>query len=159
MDAPKMDEHAGHNHDVKTAAPTAPTMAPAVPVVDMAKPLGEDNLSLKETTYDFGKIAQGKPVTHDFAFTNTGKTELKLDDVRAGCGCTTPTWKPGPYKAGETANINVGFNAGGVGPFNKSVTITYNGGLSKVITFTGEVLAAPATPAPENKSVQILKGN
>ncbi len=145
-----VDSHEGHNHGAAT---------PAAPVVDMAKPLGEDNLNLVETVYDFGKIPQGKPVTHDFKISNKGKTELKLDNVQASCGCTTPKWQPGPYKAGETADINVGFNAGAVGVFDKTVTITYNGGLTKTLVIKGDVFAAPATPAPENKSQQILKEN
>jgi hypothetical protein len=147
-EVPAKDEHAGHNHGATTT-----------PVVDMAKPLGEDNLNLIETVYDFGKIPQGKPVTHDFKISNKGKTELKLDNVQASCGCTTPKWQPGPYKAGETADINVGFNAGAAGPFEKTVTITYNGGLTKALVIKGDVFAAPATPAPENKSQQILKEN
>jgi Protein of unknown function (DUF1573) len=142
-----VDSHDGHNHGA------------TAPVVDMAKPLGEDNLNLVETVYDFGKIPQGKPVTHDFKISNKGKTELKLDNVQASCGCTTPKWQPGPYKAGENADINVGFNAGAAGPFEKTVTITYNGGLTKALVIKGEVFAAPATPAPENKSQQILKEN
>jgi hypothetical protein len=145
--------------DVHSAATPATPAIAATPAVDMAKPIGEDNLDLKEVSHDFGKIQQGKPVTYDFTFVNKGKTELKLDNVQAGCGCTTPTWKPGPYKPNEAAAINVGYNAAGVGAFTKQVTITYNGGLTKVLTITGEVLAAPATPAPENKGVQLLKGN
>jgi Protein of unknown function (DUF1573) len=151
---PEVDMHAGHNHGTQ---PTTAVTAVA-PVADMAKPIAEDNLGLTEMTYNFGKIPQGKPVTHDFIIANTGKTELKLDNVQASCGCTTPVWQPGPYKSGEKAMITVGYNAAAAGAFNKTVTITYNNGLSKVINITGEVWQAPATPAPENKSVQILKG-
>ncbi len=146
-----IDPHAGHNH----AAGSHDASAPAVAGMAEA-PKGEDNLQI-ETTHDFGTIAQGKPVTYDFVIKNTGKGELKLDNVQAGCGCTTPSWQPGPYKAGESAKINVGFNAAAAGGFNKPVTITYNGGLSKVIYIKGEVVAAPATPAPEAKGTQILK--
>lgn len=149
----EVDPHAGHNHDVVPAM-NNPAVAP---VADMAKPISEDNLGLAETSYNFGKIPQGKPVTHDFAISNSGKTELKLDNVQASCGCTTPVWKPGPYKSGEKAVITVGYNAASPGSFSKTVTVTYNNGLSKVITISGEVWQAPATPAPENKSVQMLK--
>ncbi len=150
VEAPAMDDHAGHNHTPAAATPA---------LIDIAKPVAEDNLGLAETTYNFGKIIQAKPVTHDFAFANSGKSELVLDNVVAGCGCTTPTWdKTAKYKAGDKGQINVGFNAGGVGAFTKTVTITYNGGLTKQITITGEVYAAPATPAPENKGVQMLNG-
>jgi hypothetical protein len=161
--APKMDvvatktddkeDHTGHNH----AAPQVTAQVqPAL--VDINKPVAEENMTLSETSYDFGKIPQGKPVTHDFKFTNTGKTDLVLENVVAGCGCTTPSFTKGTYKPGQTSIINIGFNAGGVGPAQKSVTVTYNGGLTKAITFTADVFAAPATPAPENKGVQMLKG-
>jgi len=157
-EAKKEDVHAGHNHDAAPA--TASMVSPAIaPAVDMAKPIAEDNLTLAESAFNFGKIPQGKPVTHDFAIANSGKTELKLDNVQASCGCTTPVWKAGPYKAGEKAVITVGYNAASPGNFTKTVTITYNNGLSKVITISGEVWQAPATPAPENKSVQMLKNN
>lgn len=149
-----VDAHEGHNHG------TNEPFTGIKPVVDAPKDikLAEDNLALVETTYNFGKIPQNKPVTHDFKFANTGKTELVLENVLASCGCTTPKWEKGPYKTGETANINVGFNAAGAGQFTKVVTITYNGTLSKQITITGEVYAAPVTPAPENKAVGQLKG-
>jgi hypothetical protein len=148
-----VEDHTGHNH----AAPQATAQVqPAL--VDINKPVAEENMTLSETSYDFGKIPQGKPVTHDFKFTNTGKTDLVLDNVVAGCGCTTPSFTKGTYKPGQSSIINIGFNAGGMGPAQKSVTITYNGGLTKAITFTADVFAAPATPAPENKGVQMLKG-
>jgi Protein of unknown function (DUF1573) len=147
-------DHTGHNHGTPVATPAVQNVSP---VVEMAKPVQEDNLAMTEAGFDFGKIPQGKPVTHDFTIANSGKTELKLDNVQASCGCTTPVWKQGPYKPGEKASITVGYNAAAPGPFNKTVTITYNGGLTKVINITGEVWQAPATPAPENKSVQILK--
>ena len=144
----EVDPHAGHNHGPVVATPTAS---------DVAKPIMEDNLTITETAYNFGKIPQGKPVTHDFEIVNSGKTELKIENVQASCGCTTPVWKPGPYKAGEKSTITVGYNAAAAGQFSKTVTVTYNNGMSKVITISGEVWQAPATPAPENKSVQILK--
>ncbi|MBS4064260.1 MAG: DUF1573 domain-containing protein, partial [Chitinophagaceae bacterium] len=30
-----------------------------------------ETIQMSETTYNFGKIAQGKPVTHNFVITNT----------------------------------------------------------------------------------------
>lgn len=53
------------------------------------QPATDDFLKLKVTEYNFNQIPQGKPVYYNFEITNTGKTELKLDDVRASCGCTT----------------------------------------------------------------------
>ena len=54
--------------------------------------LKKDALLVKETEHDFGKIPQGKPVFYFFDIENTGTTPLKLDNVQASCGCTTPEW-------------------------------------------------------------------
>jgi len=107
-------------------------------------------LWMNENTHDFGKIPQGKPVTTEFLLKNNGKDSLKLELVQAGCGCTTPQYKPGMYAPGEDFKITVGYNASAEGAFTKPVTITYNGGQQKVINITGSVFATPATPAPQN---------
>ncbi len=114
-------------------------------------------LLLKETQYDFGKIQQGRPVTHEFELTNSGTDTLKLENVQASCGCTTPVWKKEPVSPGANSNITVGYNAYAEGPFEKTVTITYNGGQTKVLVIKGNVYKSPATSAPANSSVQLLK--
>ncbi len=117
----------------------------------------QDVLKLKETEHDFGKIPQGKPVYYTFEIVNTGTTELKLDNVQASCGCTTPEWSREPIAPGATAQIKVGFNAAAEGSFDKPITITYNTNQSKVIKIKGIVWKAPEGAAPGNASVQFLK--
>ena len=119
-----------------------------------AKP---EAISLKETSFDFGKIPQSHPVTHEFEVTNISTDTLKLLNVQASCGCTTPVWKKDPVVPGANTIINVGYNAASQGPFEKTITILYNAGLTKTITIKGEVLKTPATVAPQNTSVQLLK--
>ncbi|MFT3822308.1 MAG: DUF1573 domain-containing protein [Chitinophagaceae bacterium] len=116
-----------------------------------------DVLQLKETGFDFGKIAQGRPVTHNFEITNTGATPLMLDNVQASCGCTTPEWSREAIKPGATATIKVGYNAAAEGVFNRSITIQYNNGMTKTMLISGTVLKAPATSAPVNGSISLLK--
>ena len=149
--APVVDPHAGHNHStesVKQVVQAAATVTPAPT---------EELLSIKES-HDFGKIPQGKPVTYNFEVTNTGKTPYKLDNVVAGCGCTTPQWdKEKVINAGEKSVITVGFNAAAEGPFTKPVTITYNGTQTKVITIKGEVWKTPAASAPANATLNDFK--
>ena len=138
-----VDPHAGHNHGA---------------VAEVAKPAMEETLSLTEVEYNFGKIPQGKPVTHSFEVTNIGKTPFKLDNVQASCGCTTPEWdKETVIAPGEKATITVGYNAAAEGPFTKPVTITYNGTQTKVMNIKGEVWKTPATSAPANTEVNELK--
>jgi hypothetical protein len=109
-----------------------------------------ENLWLSESTHDFGKIPQGKPVFTFFELKTTTADSLKLEMVQAGCGCTTPEFKAGTYAPGETVKIKVGYNAANEGNFTKPVTITFNGGQQKVINITGTVVPTPATPAPAN---------
>ncbi len=135
---PAHSDHDGHNH------------AAAAPATD-------DVLKLKESVHDFGKIPQGKPVYYSFEIINTGKTELKLDNVQASCGCTTPEWSRDPIAAGGTATIKVGYNAAAEGTFDKPITITYHTSQSKQIRIIGTVWKAPEGPAPGNASINLLK--
>lgn len=114
-------------------------------------------LSLKETEFDFGKIPQGKPVYHTFEIINKSEKPLKLDNVSASCGCTTPEWSRDEIAPGATAVIKVGYNAATEGPFDKPVTISYNGGQTKVLKIKGTVWKAPAGAAPANAPVSFLK--
>lgn len=130
-----------------TATPNAISIAQA-----------EELLTLKETEFDFGKIPQGKPVTHIFEVTNKSNIPLKITQVNASCGCTTPSWEKDKTVApGEKTNITVGYNAAAEGPFTKFITITYNDTQSKQVTIKGEVWKTPGSSAPENKGLNDLK--
>ena len=96
------------------------------PQITQIKPDMPDPLLIKKVEYDFGKIPQGKPVFTYFEVMNTGTEPLKLDNVQASCGCTTPEWNHEPIAPGSTASIKVGYNAAGDGYFEKMITITYN---------------------------------
>jgi hypothetical protein len=117
----------------------------------------KDPLMLKETEHDFGKIPQGKPVYYTFEVLNTGTTPLKLDDVHASCGCTTPEWSRDPIAPGASAKIKVGYNAAAEGYFDKAISISYNGTESKILKIKGTVWKAPEGSAPSNASINFLK--
>jgi hypothetical protein len=123
----------------------------------VALPRPPDVVQLKENAHNFGKIPQGRPATYTFEIVNTGGSALRLDNVQASCGCTTPEWSRDPISAGATAEIRVGYNAYAEGPFTKTVTIIYNTNQTKTLTISGEVYKMPVTSAPENSSVQLLK--
>ncbi|MEO6187860.1 MAG: DUF1573 domain-containing protein [Ginsengibacter sp.] len=116
-----------------------------------------ESLALNEMEFDFGKIPQGKPVTHVFEFKNTGTTPFSLDNVQASCGCTTPEWTKDVVAPGATSKIIVGYNAQNEGTFAKPVTITYNGNQTKQIVIKGEVWKTPENSAPENTKINSLK--
>ena len=100
------------------------------------------------STHDFGKIKQGVPVTHEFKFTNSGKTPLIITNVQASCGCTTPAWTKDPVPPGGEGYIKATYNASAVGAFNKTVTVTANIEAGFVqLNIKGEV----ETSTPPNK--------
>jgi hypothetical protein len=111
---------------------------------DQAKK-AEDVVKFRELSYDFGKIKQGSPVTHDFVFTNISNSPVIIESAVPSCGCTTPVKPEGAIQKGKDDKIQAGFNAANVGPFNKSITIKVAGvDLPVQLKITGEVLTVDA---------------
>lgn len=111
---------------------------------DQAKK-AEDVVKFKELSYDFGKIKQGSPVTHNFVFTNISNSPVIIESAVPSCGCTTPVKPEGAIPQGKDDKIQAGFNAANVGPFNKSITIKVAGvDLPVQLKITGEVLTVDA---------------
>lgn len=148
-------------HSVKAQQATSPVAVQAtenkVSEAIIATP-PEELLVLREKEFNFGKIPQGKPVVHIFEVMNKSNDSLKIANVQASCGCTTPEWEKDKVVApGGNTRITVGYNAAAEGPFTKMITISYNGNQTRQITITGEVWKTPATSAPENKGLNDLK--
>ncbi len=102
----------------------------------------EELIKFKEMSYNFGKIKQGVPVTHDFQFTNVSAKPVIIESATASCGCTTPVKPEPPVGKGKTDKITAGFNAAAVGPFNKSIYVKVAGVDNPVeLKITGEVVA------------------
>ena len=100
-------------------------------------------IKFKETVYDFGKIKQGVPVTHNFAFTNISDKPVIIETATASCGCTTPSWPQAPVAKGKDDVVTAGFNAAAAGTFSKQITIKVAGvDIPAQITIKGEVLNA-----------------
>ncbi len=116
-----------------------------------------ETVKFTETSFDFGKIPQGKPVTHVFHIENTGKDSLKISNVQASCGCTTPEWSNIPVLPGGKTQIKVGYNAAAEGVFEKVITVYYNSGEAKQITIKGNVWKTPDQSAPSNEALNVFK--
>ena len=142
----------------KPTASTPPktTAAPATNNPNAAK------INFAEESYTFGELPEGPQATHEFKFTNNGMEPLILSNVKASCGCTTPSWPKEAILPGKDAVILVTYNTQGrVGPFTKSITITSNADTpSKVIYIKGTVVKSdpqkylpveqPSMLAPKN---------
>ena len=80
-----------------------------------------------DSSYNFGKVAEGEIVEYNYRFKNTGTKPLIVTNVSASCGCTVPEKPEQPIKPGETGFIKVKFNsAHRVGNAHKTVTVSSN---------------------------------
>jgi hypothetical protein len=126
-------------------AQTPPAPVPAPPAQTPPAKKAEDFVKFKELAFDFGKIKQGVPATHDFSFTNISNSPVIIETALASCGCTTPHKPEGAVSAGKSDIISAQYNAASPGPFNKSITVKLAGiDLPVVLKITGEVLNADA---------------
>ncbi|MGV3611269.1 MAG: DUF1573 domain-containing protein [Fluviicola sp.] len=84
------------------------------------------SMKIDKEVHDFGKIMTGSENQCTFTVTNTGDKPLILSDVKASCGCTTPSKPEGPIAPGKSDKIEVGFKPNGPGASEKTITITAN---------------------------------
>jgi len=82
---------------------------------------------LTPDTHDFGDVLQNEAVVHEFRFRNTTGAPLVIDNVRAGCGCTTSEWAERPVAPDSTGVIRVEYDAFNKGYFRKYVKVYFNG--------------------------------
>jgi len=116
-------------------------------------------VQFKESTYDFGKIKQGVPVTHEFAFANVSDKPVIIESATASCGCTTPVKPEPPIGKGKSDKITAGFNAANAGPFNKTIYVKVAGVDTPVeLKITGEVLTADDYAKYEKEKGKNSKG-
>lgn len=101
---------------------------------DLKKPspadINEENpaeITFDEKLWDFGEIAEGEIVEHDYTFTNTGKSDLIITDAKSTCGCTVPEKPKEPIPPGGSGKIKVRFNSRmKAGPQSKTIRISAN---------------------------------
>jgi len=109
-------------------------------------------ISFEEETYDFGtltqKTAPNNKISHEFVFTNTGKKAIKISQVTASCGCTTPKWSSEPIQPGKKGTILVEYDASRLGSFHKAITITSDAKTPSKIIFIKGVVEQPAATSP-----------
>ena len=121
-------KNAGENKNNAQQLPTSivnnPHTANGLDTVSAAmKPV----MKFDDTLHEFGTIHQGESVSHEFSFTNMGKTALIITGAVGSCGCTVPEYPHDPIQPGKSGIMKVTFNsAGKQGHQEKSVTISTN---------------------------------
>jgi len=94
----------------------------------------------ENTSYNFGTIDYNGNGTCEFKFKNTGEEPLLLTNVKASCGCTTPTWPKEPIKKNKKGTIVVKYNTKIIGSFTKTIRVYSNAKTSPVtLKITGTV--------------------
>ena len=84
------------------------------------------HLVLDQSTHDFGKMEAGQQPTARFTVKNTGKTELVLGALTAGCYCVGYKTPPTPIAPGQSAMIELLYSQRQLGQVSDVVTITSN---------------------------------
>jgi hypothetical protein len=99
-----------------------------LPVIAAAL-LAGPKIEFDTKSFDCGTAIEGKTdkINATFAVKNTGDSELKLESVRPGCGCTVVKYDK-LIQPGKTAKIKAEVDIAGYrsGPLSKSVTVTSN---------------------------------
>jgi len=102
--------------------------------------LNKAMIEVKNTTHDFGKIPQGKPVTAEFTVKNTGSAPLIIETINTSCGCTIADFTKTPILPKQTGTVKVTYNANATGSFSKTATIISNAeNKTFVLMLKGEV--------------------
>ena len=92
-------------------------------------------LVFEEEEHDFGLIKEADgPAEYEFKFTNKGTKPIRILNVRASCGCTTPAWTREPVAPGQEGFIKAVYNPlNRPGPFHKTLTITTDASQTPII--------------------------
>lgn len=105
------------------------TMAYIAGAQDVEKkeaPANGAKIRFEEMEHQYGTINKGGNGDCEFTFWNDGNEPLILQNVKASCGCTTPSYTQKPVMPGQSGVIKVHYNTNNVGGFSKTVTVTSN---------------------------------
>lgn len=105
---------------------------------------GQGALGFVTESYDFGEIEEeGGYAETIFNFINTGDEPIKITNVKASCGCTTPGWTKEEVMPGDTGFVKARYNPRNrPGRFRKSLKV-YANSAQKVLYISGFVKPKP----------------
>lgn len=102
-------------------------------------------ISIEPEVFDFGKIVEGTVVNKEFTITNKGNDVLKIEKVRASCGCTAASPKKNELKPGESTTLDVSFNSANRSGKQKKHVYVFSNDPEKAeyrFTFFAEIVSA-----------------
>lgn len=102
-------------------------------------------ITFDKDVHDYGVVEYAGNGTCEFTVTNTGDQPLLIQEAKASCGCTVPSYPKEPIAPGASAIITVKYNTKRPGSINKSIRIFSNAlnEQEKVIYIKGRVEQQP----------------
>jgi len=99
-------------------------------------------IRLDKDKMDFGKVKQGKVLTHIFKLVNEGDETLTIDRVRTTCGCTAVLVSKKEIPPGKEGELKVTFNTRGyAGKLSKYIYVDSNDPTQKSKQITVSVVS------------------
>ena len=114
-----------------------------------AQELLQPKFSLRNSTFDFGTVEEGKKVETQFTVANDGTAPLEVTRIQPACGCTAAVIGEGALAPGEERPLTVALDTSGFNgpkvktiriftndPVNPSLTVTLRGSVRQLVTVT-----------------------
>jgi len=96
----------------------------------------QPRLEMEQVRFDFGDLYEEDYYKHTYKVKNTGKTDLVIDKVKPGCGCTAAYFDE-VISPGKTGNVTLEISNDKVtGFFDKAATIFSNDPVNPSFTIT-----------------------
>ncbi len=121
-------------------------------VISTVQLQAQGQLEFVKTTHDFGEVEENAGlIEYSFQFKNSGDQPVKIIQVKASCGCTTPGWTKELVMPGDSGFIKAQYNPRNrPGQFRKSLQVTSNAtGGNTTLFIEGYVKPAPKTVAED----------
>ena len=137
------------NNDLQKKQPTKPATKPK------SKSRAKPDIKFEKIRLEFDTIEQGAVKDFKFNFKNEGKAPLVIENAKATCGCTQPSYPFIPIEPGESGFIGVRYNSvGKEGSQKPLITITTNASQEPItLMLSGFV----TKPEEEEKSTEETK--
>ena len=119
-------ESAGAGASGTEPSTPTPTSTPTAETVESPQTKGNAKLGLERFEHDFGEIWDLEKQETTFGFENKGEGPLIIEEVKASCGCTTPTLTKTTYLPGEKGTLEIAFAPKGNGRQTKTLTVRCN---------------------------------
>jgi hypothetical protein len=83
-------------------------------------------LQLDKNAHNFGKLEKGQLVSQPFTVTNTGKSELQIQQIQSTCGCVNYSVSKSTLAPGEKAVLELNYSPRALQQQNEVVTVYSN---------------------------------